>query len=55
MASTPSIVSRIQAGKIEVEDLTNKQLDTAIQWAVHNDGNLLSRLDDEVEFRQSSF
>lgn len=48
----PAIITRLQKGLVEVEDLTNAQLDKAIAWAVHNDPAMLVDLDDEADFRR---
>ena len=47
----PAIITKLQKEQVEVEDLTNSQLDVAVAWAIGNDPELSSLLDDEVDFR----
>jgi|JI10StandDraft_1071094.scaffolds.fasta_scaffold924369_2 hypothetical protein len=49
--TTPRSVALLRNGTKTVDQLTNSQLDEAVEWANNNDPFLAVELDDEVDFR----
>jgi len=51
MTAGPGLISSVKNGRRDIADLTNAQLDAMCAWAINNDPELSSELDDEVDFR----
>lgn len=51
MIAGPGLISSVKNGRRDIADLTNAQLDAMVAWAINNDPELSSELDDEVDFR----
>ena len=49
--ASPGLIDSVKKGRRDIADLTNAQLDAMVAWAISNDPELSSELDDEVDFR----